>query len=93
MHQPHVSLPYNPDRLLDTLLQWLGVSSDKMLSRLLHLSPGVIRGIRAGFVPVRPSILFSMAECAGKSIDELRHVLGDRRSKARMSCLPCCIWP
>jgi hypothetical protein len=84
MHELNISHSYDPNRLLDTLLSWLGITDDRMLSRTLRLSPEVIRNLRSGSIPVRPSILVSMAECAGTSIDELRHVLGDRRRKARM---------
>jgi hypothetical protein len=78
-------LPYDPNRLLDTVAQRLGISGDRMLSRMLQLSLQIIRGMRAGQLPVRASILLSIAESVGTSIDDLRQILGDRRSKARMS--------
>jgi hypothetical protein len=77
---------YNPNRLLDTLEQWLGIDSDETLSRMLRVSPQIIRGIRSGRRPVQASILLAMAEGAGTTIDELRRILGDRRRKARMAC-------
>jgi hypothetical protein len=83
----NASLPYDPNRLLDRLYEWTGATSDLALARLLHLSPQVIRGIREGQLALRASILVPMAECVGKSIDELREVLGDRRRKARMPTL------
>lgn len=86
MSQSNVSRPYDPNRLLDTLWEWLGISSDRVLSAILHVSPQVIRNLRSGRLPVRASILLMMAECVGRGIAELRHVLGDRRRKARMSC-------
>ena len=85
MHEMKPSLPYDPNRLLDTLAQCFGVNTDRMLARMLRLSLPVIRDMRTGHLPVRPSILSLMAEAAGKSTDELRYVLGDRRRKARMS--------
>lgn len=75
---------YDPNRLLDTVAAWLGIADDRALSRLIGLSPGIIRGLRAGRLPVRASILTLMADYAGKSVEELRSVLGDRRSRARM---------
>ena len=78
------SMPYDPNRLLDCLREWTGATSDHALAILLRLSPQLVRGMRIGRLPVRISILLSMAECVGKSIDELRCVLGDRRRKARM---------
>jgi hypothetical protein len=77
-------LPYDPNRLLDHLREWTGATSDHALSILLRLSPQLVRSMRIGRLPVRISILLSMAECVGKNIDELRSVLGDRRRKARM---------
>jgi predicted HTH domain antitoxin len=75
---------YNPNRLLDTLLDWLKVSNDKKLSRVLQISHTIIQKMRAGRLPVRAVILYRMAECAGRSIEELRLVLGDRRRKMRL---------
>lgn len=86
MHQTNVSPSYDPNRLIDALLQWLELSSDKKLSRHLRVSPQIISGIRAGRLALRASILLWMAECAGRSIDELRRVLGDRRRKIRLPC-------
>lgn len=88
MSEHHTSLSYDPNRLLDTLSAWLGATSDRMLSRMLRLSLTLIQRIRTGLLPVRASILSSMADAAGKSIDELRRVLGERRSKVRMSFGP-----
>ncbi|HYD95303.1 MAG TPA: hypothetical protein VEC01_08255 [Noviherbaspirillum sp.] len=85
MSDSSVFLTYDPDRLLDALSTWLGAHSDRMLSRMLRLSPQILRGIRTGSLPLRASILITMAEGAGKGVDELRRVLGDRRCKARMS--------
>jgi len=81
-----LSRPYDPNRLLDLLSASLGTSSDARLSKVLRLSPEVIGNIRAGRVAIRPSLLVSMAESAGKSVEELRFILGDRRRKARMAC-------
>jgi len=86
MPEQNTPLPYDPNRLFDALASWLGATTDKVLSRRLRLSPAVIDAIRCGRVPVRASILAAIAERAGRSIDELRCVLGDRRRKMRMSC-------
>ncbi|HJV88601.1 MAG TPA: hypothetical protein VJ698_24260 [Noviherbaspirillum sp.] len=76
---------YDPNRLIDALSDWLGITGDAMLSRALKISPQVLKKLRTGRIPLRPSILVSMADCAGRSIDELRCVLGERRRKARMT--------
>lgn len=78
-------LPYDPNRLFDTIAERLGINGDRVLSRMLQLSFQLIRGMRSGRFPVRASILLSIAERVGTSVDELRHILGDRRSKARMT--------
>jgi hypothetical protein len=84
MDYVNASLSYDPNRLLDRLYDWTGIADDLDLARLLHVSPQVIHAIRKGQLPIRVSILVPMAECVGKSMDELRAVLGDRRRKARM---------
>ena len=86
MAEPPPILPYDPNRLFDALCAWSGVTSDKMLARVLGLSPALIHRMRTGRLPVRASLLEAMADAAGKSVDELRHMLGDRRKKMRMSC-------
>ncbi|NEX60375.1 hypothetical protein [Noviherbaspirillum galbum] len=78
------SLPYDPNRLLDALLAWMQLDDDNKLARALRLSPELIKSIRHGRLPIRPTLLMLMAEHAGRSLDELRQILGDRRSKARM---------
>lgn len=79
-----VSLDYDPNRLLDTVLARLGVNSDKALSRKLQVADSVISKIRSRRLPVAASLLLWMSECTGASIQELRQILGDRRAKARM---------
>lgn len=79
------SSAYNPNRLLDALLQRLGLQSDNALSRKLKVARGVIAGIRRGRLPVGASLLLWMHEATGIAIEELRRMLGDRRAKFR----PC----
>lgn len=86
MSNTYTCLSYDPNRLLDSLAAWLNVAGDKTLSRKLGVSTGVLRNLRCGRLSMRPSILVAMADCAGRSVEELRCVLGDRRSKARMGC-------
>lgn len=79
-----MNLHYAPNRLLDAVSAWLSASNDRQLSRLLQISLPVIQGIRSGRISLSPSLLMLMADAVGKTADELRQVLGDRRSKARM---------
>ncbi len=83
-NHPYAQRSYDPNRLLDALLNWLKVSSDRKLAQVLQISFILIRKIRAGSSPVRAVVLHRMAECAGRSIEELRLVLGDRRRKVRV---------
>jgi hypothetical protein len=85
MRQPHASRQYDPNRLLDALSMRLGSANDRMLSSMLRMSPEIIKSIRSGRLPLRASLLLSMAESVGISIEELRLVLGDRRATSRMS--------
>lgn len=76
---------YNPNRLLDTLSLHLDVNSDRALSRKLKVTEDVISNIRSGQFPVSGSLLLWMQEASGLDIDELRRLLGDRRTKSRLS--------
>lgn len=84
MYLSHSPLPYDPNRLFDALEKWLGVSTNRSLSRALKLQVSVIRNMRAGRQPIRVSVLLLIAEAVGKDIDELRELLGDKRQKLRM---------
>jgi hypothetical protein len=75
---------YDPNRLLNTIMSRLSLKSDRELSRKLHISYKLLEKIRSGALTISPSMLLWMAECAQTSIEELRSVLGERRSRARM---------
>ncbi|TCS38552.1 hypothetical protein EDC30_102291 [Paucimonas lemoignei] len=74
---------YQPNRLLDTLIKDLHLKNDAALCRTLQIGPPLISKIRHGRLPVSASILIRMHETTGRSIRELRQVLGDRRAKYR----------
>jgi len=76
---------YNPNHLLDALMQHLGISSDGALSRRLKIARDVIANIRRGTVPVCASMLLWMQEASGIDVNELRRLMGDRRAKYRLS--------
>ncbi|MEC4719834.1 hypothetical protein RY831_11790 [Noviherbaspirillum sp. CPCC 100848] len=79
------SSKYDPNRLLNTLMERLGLPSDKELSQRLNISTKVLRKIRTGELTISASMLLWMAECAQTTIEELRSILGDRRRKLRLS--------
>jgi plasmid maintenance system antidote protein VapI len=76
---------YNPDNLLDAMLEKLKLKNDAALSRALEVAPPVISKIRHRRLPVGASMLIRMHEVSNLSVGELREILGDRRQKYRIS--------
>ena len=76
---------YNPDNLLNSLIQKLAIKNDAALSRALEVAPPVISKIRHRRLPIGASLLIRMHEVADLSIAELRALMGDRRTKYRVS--------
>jgi plasmid maintenance system antidote protein VapI len=83
---PLTSQPgYNPDNLLDAMLEKLQLKNDAALSRALEVAPPVISKIRHRRIPLGASVLIRMHEISDLSVAELRELLGDRRRKYRLS--------
>lgn len=76
---------YNPNRLLDTLRENLQLKNDAQLCRALEVAPPVVSKIRHHKLPVGASLLLRMHEVTGLAIKDLRYLLGDRRTKYRIS--------
>lgn len=76
---------YNPNHLLDILLDKMRLKNDAALCRLLEIKPPVISKIRHQRVPVGAPLLIRMHELTGMSIRDLRDLMGDRRMKYRLS--------
>lgn len=76
---------YDPNNLLDALLEKLALKNDAALSRALEVAPPVISKIRHRRLPVGASMLIRMHEVSELSIKELRTLMGDRRNKFRIS--------
>jgi hypothetical protein len=76
---------YNPDRLLDALIEKLQLNNDYALSFALEVWPSVISKIRHRKVPVSASMLLRMNEVTYLSIKDLRYLMGDRRRIVRTS--------
>lgn len=74
---------YDPNRLLDALLQHFNLRSDQALSRRLKVARNVLRRVRNGELPVGASLLMWMEEASGIGMAELRRLLGDRRKRMR----------
>jgi hypothetical protein len=75
---------YEPNRLLDELLQRLSLKNDAGLSRALEVAPPVISKIRHRKLPVGASMLIRMHEVTDLPIGDLRVLMGDRRQKHRV---------
>lgn len=74
---------YQPNHLLDTIIEQMKLKNDAALCRLLEVAPPLISKIRHRRLPVGASMLIRMHETTGMSIRELRDLLGDRRAKYR----------
>src|SRR6478735_2253424 len=84
-HELTSQVTYNPDNLLDSLIERLNLKNDAALSRALEVAPPVISKIRHRRLPVGASMLIRMHEVTDLSIAELRSLMGDRRTKFRIS--------
>lgn len=84
-HELTSQVTYNPDNLLDSLIERLNLKNDAALSRALEVAPPVISKIRHRRLPVGASLLIRMHEVTDLSIAELRSLMGDRRNKFRIS--------
>lgn len=76
---------YDPNHLLDSLIEKLKLKNDAALSRALEVAPPVISKIRHRRLPVGASLLIRMHEVSELSIRDLRILMGDRREKFRIS--------
>ena len=76
---------YDPNHLLDTLLDKLRLKNDAALSRALEVAPPVISKVRHRRLPVGASLLIRMHEVSDLSIKDLRLLMDDRRDKFRIS--------
>ena len=79
------SVTYDPNRLLDALMEQLNVKYDAELARLLGMWAPTLSKIRHGHLPIGASTLIRMHEISDLSIGELRALMGDRRKKYRIS--------
>lgn len=82
--RPH----YDPNRLLDMLMQRRALRSDKALAKLLGFAPRVLAGLRSGRIALAPWMLGWIAEAGGMGVEEARRLIGDRRARARPNFMP-----
>lgn len=79
------TVEYDPNRLLDAIIDKMNLKNDAALSRALEVAPPVISKIRHRRLPVGASMLIRMHEVTDLSVAELRALMGDRRKKFRIS--------
>lgn len=78
-------ITYDPNRLLDALIEKLSLKNDAALSRMLDVNPPVLSKIRHGTLPVGASLIIRMQDVSNFSLKKLRALMGDRRSKFRVA--------
>jgi hypothetical protein len=66
---------YDPNRVLDAVINKLKLKNDAALSRVLEVAPPVISKIRHNTLPIGATILLRMHEESEYSIRELRALM------------------
>lgn len=66
---------YNPNRVLDAIIEKLQLKNDAALSKALEVAPPVISKIRHNTLPIGATILIRMHEVSDFSIRELRDLM------------------
>lgn len=75
---------YDPNRLLDHIVEKLQLKNDAALSRLLQVEAPTISKIRHRKLRVGAGMLLRLHEVSNLSIQELRELMGDRRRRLRV---------
>lgn len=84
---PSLPTSYDPNYLLDALIDRLALKNDAALARVLEIAPPMISKIRHRRLPVGAALLIRMHEVSNLPISELRSLMGDRRQKYRISLI------
>jgi hypothetical protein len=66
---------YDPNKVLDAIIDKLQLKNDAALSRALDVAPPVISKIRHQTLPIGATILLRMHEVSDLSIRELRSLM------------------
>jgi hypothetical protein len=83
--QTNENAGYDPNHLIDSLIEHLELRNDAALSRVLGVEAPVISKIRHRRLAIGASILIRMHEASDIEIQELRALMGDRREKFRIT--------
>jgi hypothetical protein len=73
---------YNPNKVLDAVMDKLQLKNDAALSRALEVAPPVISKIRHHTLMIGATILIRMHEVSGLSIRELRELMSTKNEGA-----------
>ena len=76
---------YNPNKVLDAIIEKLNLKNDAALSRALEVAPPVISKIRHHTLPIGATILLRMHEVSDFSIRELKSLMGVEISPVNLS--------
>lgn len=68
--------PVQNSRLLDRLIEVMGLKNDASLARVLEVAPPVISKIRHGRLDIGPILLIGAHEESGLSIKEMKAMIG-----------------
>ncbi|MES2299631.1 MAG: hypothetical protein V4582_21515 [Pseudomonadota bacterium] len=69
------SATYDPNKVLDAVIEKLQLKNDAALSRALEVAPPVISKIRHRTLPIGATILLRMHEVSDLSIKDLRSLM------------------
>ena len=69
---------YNPNRVLDAIIEKLELKNDAALARALEVAPPVISKIRHHTLAIGATILLRMHEISDFSIRELRELMSTK---------------
>ena len=91
-NRPLGSTDYDPDKLLDALLDRLKLKNDAVLARALGTSLPVLSKIRHRQLPIGPAMLLRMHEKSGLSVQALRQLMEVRQEPPPLPPLALPSW-
>jgi plasmid maintenance system antidote protein VapI len=83
---PGIIEEYNPNQMLDTLIQYLNLEDDSALAHTLKVAPRMITKLREGRILISETMLIWMRDVSGMKLQELRSLLKDKRIGYRLTC-------
>ena len=76
---------YDPNLLIDSVLDRMGLADDQALAAAMRIPASVIADVRDMRILVDAPLLLQLHELTGVSVLGLRNIMGDRRGKLRYS--------